>query len=221
MFKNIINPIIIVLCLVVMAFNAYAYDRGDFQIWNTDAEEVKIYKGVKLAMEQEFRFGENASEFFYQHYEWGFLFGFSKILDLGLLYRLVLERVKHKWMEEDEPSVNATLRFDLWKFKFENRNRLEYRHFRYKDDSMRYRDKFTIKYPVKFKSITISPYVSDEIFISSNGTGFNENRFCPGIEFELTKYAKADIYYMLKSNRIAGDKWTDANVLGTKIKISF
>lgn len=220
MIRKNIN-IAIALVLLVFTSDAYAYDKGDFQIWNTDNEDVKIYKNVKFAMEQEFRFGENAHEFFYQHYEFGFVFGFAKMLDLGLSYRLVLEKVRRKWMEEDMPNVNATLKYELWKLKLEDRNRIEYRHFRYKDDSVRYRNKFGMKYPVKFKSITISPYAGNEIFVSSNSTGFNENRFSAGTEFELTKYVKADIYYMLKSNKIFDGKWTDVNVLGTKIKISF
>lgn len=215
----------IVVCIVVMMLFicplAYGYDNGDFQIWNTDVEEVKIYKGVKFAMEQEFRFGGDASEFYYQHYDFGFVFGFDKMLDIGLSYRQVFERSKRKWMEEDMPNVNATLKLDLWKFKFDDRNRIEYRHFRHKDDSIRYRNKFALKLPLDFAKIKISPYVSDEIFVVSTGAGFNENRFFTGAEFDLTKYAKFDLYYMLKHNRIFGDKWSWVNALGTKIKIAF
>ena len=207
--------------VTLVAFNAYAYDNGDFQIWNTDSQNVDVIKKVKLAMEQEFRFGENASELYYQHYEWGAIFGFDKMLDIAFCYRLVLEKYKHKWREEDQPNVNATLKFDLWKFKFDDRNRIEYRHFRFKEDSARYRNKFGLKLPFDFMKIKVSPYASDEIFIASDSTGFNENRLSSGIEFDLTKYAKADIYYMFKSNKIKDDKWNSANVLGTKIRIAF
>jgi len=211
----------IIAALVAMSVNAYAYDNGDFQIWNTDYQDIKVKKDVKLSMEQEFRFGENASEFYYQHYDWGVVFGFAKMLDLALGYRLTLEKFKHKWRTEDQPNVNATLKFDLWKFKIDDRNRIEYRHFRFKEDSVRYRNKFGIKLPLDILKMNVAPYASDEIFISSDSTGFSENRFSSGIEFGLTKYVKADIYYMFKSNRIKGDKWNSANVLGTKIKIAF
>lgn len=211
----------VVTAIVIMGGNAYAYENGDFQIWNTDYQDIKVAKDVKLAMEQEFRFGENASEFYYQHYDWGVVFGFDKMLDLAFGYRLVLEKYKHKWRVEDQPNINATFKFDLWKFKIDDRNRIEYRHFRFKEDSVRYRNKFGIKLPMDFMKIKVSPYLSDEIFITSDSTGFNENRLSSGIEFGLTKYAKADIYYMFKSNRVIGDKWNSANVLGTKIKIAF
>ncbi len=221
MLKRIIILMFIPLCLAAADRKAYAYDSGDFQIWNTDVEEVKIAKGVKFSMEQEFRFGEDATEFYYQHYDFGFVYGFDKMLDLGFSYRLVYERYKQKWREEDMPNANATLKLDLWKFKFDDRNRIEYRHFRYKEDNVRYRNKFTLKFPIDFAKIKISPYTSDEIFVSSDSTGYNENRFSAGTEFELTKYAKADLCYMLKNNRVRGDKWSCANVLGTKIKIAF
>ncbi len=143
------------------------------------------------------------------------------MLDLGFFYRLVYEKYKQKWREEDMPNVNVTLKLDLWKFKFDDRNRIEFRHFRYKKDNVRYRNKFGIKLPFDFAKIKISPYASDEIFVSSDGTGYNENRFFTGTEFELTKYVKADLYYMLKNSRIREDKWSCANVLGTKVKIAF
>jgi len=219
--KKLISLTALTAFLAAAAYRACAYDNGDFQIWNTDYEDIKIARSVKFSMEQEFRFGENASELYYQHYDFGFVYGFDKMLDLGFFYRLVLEKYRHKWREEDMPNVNATVKLDLWKFKFDDRNRLEYRHFRYKNDSVRYRNKFTLKLPFDFAGIKISPYSSDEIFIASDSTGFNENRFSSGLEFDLTKYAKADIYYMFKSNRISGDKWNSANVLGTKAKIVF
>jgi hypothetical protein len=211
----------VIVTVISLSFNAYAYDNGDFQIWNSDYQNVEVYKDVKLAMEQELRFGENASELYYQHYEWDAVFCFDKMLDLAFGYRMALSKYKHKWIEEDQSNVNATLKFDLWKFKLEDRNRLEYRHFRYKDDFIRYRNKLTIKFPFDFKKLKISPYVSNEILISSNSTGFNEDRFFSGIELGLTKYVKFDTYYLLKSNKIGGSKWICANVLGFKLKIAF
>ena len=213
--------IALILAVLLACGPVSAYDSGDFQIWHTDSEQVKVAKDVKFVMEQEFRFGENATELFYQHYDFGFVFGFARMLDLGFFYRLALEKYKHKWREEDMPNVNATLKFDLWKFKLEDRSRIEYRHYRFKDDFVRYRNKFALKLPFEFKSIKVLPYIADEVFVASNGTGYNENRFFAGTEFELTKYVKADFYYLLKNNRIVKDKWSSANVFGTKIKISF
>ncbi len=42
------------LVLIITSL-AYAYDDGDFQVWNTNAEEFKIDKYSKIAIEEEFR----------------------------------------------------------------------------------------------------------------------------------------------------------------------
>ena len=221
MAKSVVKSVVLVLCLAAVGFKAHAYDDGDFQIWHTENQEVALGTATKLTQEEEWRFGEDASEFFYQHYEWGVVYGFDKRLDIGFNYRQIYEKYKKKWREENRPHANATVKLDIWKFRFEDRNRLEYRHFRYKDDFVRYRNRFMLKYPFEFRKIKIAPYVSDEIFIASNGRGFSENRFCSGLEFGLPKYVKADVYYMVRSMRGAGDKWSEANVLGTRLKVSF
>jgi len=221
MGKNIVKAVVVVACMGVLSFRAYAYDNGDFQVWQTDGQDIKIGKDTKFTTEQEFRFGEDASEFFYQHYDWGFAWAFDKRLEMALGYRLIYEKYKHKWREEDDAYTNITAKFDIWKFRFEDRSRVECRHFRFKEDSVRYRNRVVLKYPFNFHTIKIAPYTSDEIFVSSDGTGFHQNRFQSGLEFELTKYVKADIAYMLQSARVKGDKWSAANVLSTKIKVAF
>jgi Protein of unknown function (DUF2490). len=214
-----------ILCIAILiisvTLNTYAYEHGDFQIWNTNAQDVKIGKATKFTLEEEFRYGENATELFYQHYDWGFCWAFDKRFELNLGYRFVLDKYKHKWLQSDEPYTNLTWKQDIWKFKFEDRNRIEYRHFRFAPDQARYRNRFTLKYPIDFKTLKISPYVSNEIFVSSNGRGFNQNRFQPGIEIELNKYVKFDIAYMQQQVRGRDNKWYTANVLWLKNKIAF
>jgi hypothetical protein len=210
------------ICLWASALGgaAGAYESGDFQIWNSENENIKIGKDTSLAMEQEFRYGDNATEFFYQHYDWGFNYAFDKRLEIQPGFRLVYEKARLKWMESDEPFVIITPKIDIWKFKFEDRNRIEYRHYRFAPDNVRYRNRFMLKFPFEFKTITIAPYTCDEIFVTSNGRGFNQNRFQSGVEFTLTRYVKADVSYMLQSLRSTGDKWYDANVLWMKLKVS-
>jgi hypothetical protein len=199
----------------------YAYDDGDFQVWNTDAEEFKINEDSKVAFEEEFRWGDNANEFYYHHYDAGFFYNVEKWLNIGGGYRHVYELKKGKFKLENEPYLTATLLWDLKGFKIENRNRLEYRHFDRQYDSWRYRNKITLKSPWKFTRFEIQPYLSDEIFIGFSETNeFNRNRVSSGLTMNLTKNLKADIYYMLQSSK-ASEKWIDSNVLGAKLKLAF
>ena len=171
-------------------------------------------------MEQEFRWGSSAKEFYYQHYDLGFFYNLGKYLNVGGGYRHVLSLSKGKFLVENEPYITATLLWDLAGFKFDDRNRLEYQHFDYKDDTWRYRNKISIKAPWKFTKFEIQPYLSDEIFIlMDDGQRLNQNRISVGLGMTITKNLKAEIYYMFQSSKSL--KWTEANVLGTKLKLAF
>lgn len=215
---------IVMLFLGMASLRAYAYDNGDFQVWNTDGQEKKISKDAKITAEEEFRWGDNANQLFYHHYDLGFLYSFNKNFDLSLNYRHIYERKKGKFRLENEPSINAILKWGLWGFDFSDRNRLEYRHFDYQSDSWRYRNMFTIRFPWKFTKMNVQPYLADEIFINSSGAAFNNNRFYSGLGFSLTKNVRGEIYYLLQHTRTVNKNstnWPYVNVLGTKLKISF
>mgnify|MGYP003395037492 CR=1 FL=1 len=206
--------------VLILAANTYAYDDGDFQVWNTDTEEFKINNQTKMVLEQEFRWGGSAKDFYYQHYDLGFFYNLQKYLNVGAGYRYILSRSRDKFLVENEPYITATLLWDIAGFKFDDRNRLEYQHFDYKDDTWRYRNKFTVKLPWKFTKFEIQPYLGDEIFILfDDGQRLNQNRACAGLGMAFNKNLKAEIYYMLQSSK--GVMWTEANVLGTKLKLVF
>lgn len=207
--------------VLILATDAYAYKDGDFQVWNTDTEEFKINKDAKIAFEEEFRWGGSAKEFYYQHYDVGFFYNLQKYLNIGGGYRHVLSKSKGKFLVENEPYITATLSWDIAGFKFDDRSRLEYNHFDYKDDTWRYRNKITAKLPWKFTKFEIQPYLSDEILILfDDSQRLNTNRFSSGLMMTFTKNLKGEIYYMLQSSK--GSKlWTATNVLGTKFKLLF
>ncbi|MDD4955725.1 MAG: DUF2490 domain-containing protein [Candidatus Omnitrophica bacterium] len=210
-----------IFLLLFTYFHAgYAYEDGDFQVWNTDSEEKKINDKFKLTMDEEFRWENNASRLIYHHYEPGLTYMANKHLDISLKYRQVYEKKNGKFREENQPNLNVTLKEDFFGFGLEDRSRLEYRHFDYQPDSWRYRNKFTAKAPWKFTRFGIQPYLADEIFINFYNAAFSKNRFYAGLGLNIIKDFKAELYYMLESTRSSG-RWIDANVLGTKFKIAF
>lgn len=214
--------VLFMLLTPVAIIFVHAYDDGDFQVWNTEVEELKINKSSKITLEQELRFGNDASELYYQHYDGGYACDFNKHFTLGINYRQVYDRKtsRDRFKIENRPHINATAKYELFGFNLEDRNRLEYRHFDYQEDSWRYRNKFSAKLPWKFTSFAIRPYLADEMFLNLNGIDFNRNRFYCGFEFNITKNVKGELFYMLQSTKSNGE-WTQANVSGTKIKIAF
>lgn len=211
----------IVIAVLFLAVKLYAYEDGDFQVWHIDSEELKINKEVKVVFEQEFRWGNSAKEFYYQHYDAGFFYRLKKYLDIGSGYRHILSKSKGKFLIENEPYLAAVLFWETSGFKFDDRSRLEYQHFDYKDDTWRYRNKLAVKLPWKFTKFEIQPFLADEIFILfDDSQRLNQNRAFAGLGMMITKNLKGEIYYMLQTTKNSG-KWTGINVLGTKLKLSF
>jgi len=200
----------------------YAYDNHDFQVWNTDVEEVKLNKNSKLLFEQEFRWGDNASDFYYQHYDEGYQYIFNKYVSLGGGFRYIKEKKSGKFRDESEPYLAV---FGYWNpagFNLSDRIRIEYRHYDYQVDTWRFRNKLDIKFPWKFTKFQIQPLVADEIFIKSNGMDLNENRLYGGIAFSVTKNLKGEITYMWRATKNTNVcTWNDTNVLSAKLKLAF
>lgn len=203
---------------------AFAYDNGDFQIWHVEAQEKKIDDNSKITAEEEFRWGDNANQLYYYHFDVGYFHSFNKNFDLSLNYRHIYERKKGKFRLENEPNVNAILKWGFRGMKFSDRNRLEYRHFNYQSDSWRYRNMFKVIFPWKLTRIELQPYLADEIFISFLGAAFNNNRFYSGLGFSLTKNITGELYYLLQHTRTVNKNstnWPFVNVFGSKIRIAF
>ena len=204
--------------------NVFAYNDGDFQIWNTDVEEFQLNKKLKLLFEEEFRWGNDASEFFYQHYDAGLAYAINKTWTVGGGYRQIYQRssANSPWQAESDPYLFFAYYGDIAGFKFDDRNRFEYQYYSYQADTGRYRNKLTVKAPWKFTKLEIQPFVSDEFFVMIGGDqGFNQNRLSAGFVFNLTKNLKAELYYMLLSSKSSTSVWKYYNVLGTKVKVAF
>ncbi len=208
--------------VLILAAKVYAYSDGDFQVWNTNTQDFKVNKNLKAVFEEEFRWGGNASEFYYHHYDAGILYNLNKYWYVGGGYRHVYELSKGKFKLENAPYVIVSVFLIKEAFMLDSRSRLEYRHFDYQADSWRYRNKFTIKFPWKLTGMGIQPFAAEEIFVRfGNGIGqLNQNRVSYGFNMNLTADLKTEIYYMLVSAKSSGT-WKDTNVFGTKLKISF
>ena len=224
LFKRECIGILVVISFVVLFPNlSFAFDDGDFQYWNTEGASWKISNDSKVNLEQEFRFGDNAGNPYYNHTDIGISYsGLYDWLVLGLNYRHVNEEKSSGWKVENRPHLNATVKFELAELNFSNRGRLEYRNKEDADNYFRYRNKFAVKFPFKLTDFAIQPYVADEWFYDFDSKRLNRNRFYSGIIFKLLDNLSGEVYYLLERNESSSTKkWTDVNVLGTKLKIYF
>ena len=211
-----------IMAVVSAGGDCFASDDGDFQYWNTTNVSFGMNKDWKFTFQEELRFGESGKRLYYQHYEPGFTYsGMAEWVDLGFNYRQVIERdSKGKWKLEYQPNLNVTLKGKLLGLDVSDRSRIEYRIREDREDVWRYRNKFTVKLPFELTELKLRPYVADEIFIPLDNVEISTNRLYAGVPFKLTKNIGCDIYYLWQSSR-SGDSWTDIDVLGTSLKLSF
>ncbi|MFC1624469.1 DUF2490 domain-containing protein [Candidatus Omnitrophota bacterium] len=198
-----------------------AYDDGDFQYWNSESASWKIGSDWKVTLEEEFRLGDDATNLYYNHTDLGAAYsGLADWITVGAHYRHILEDKNSDWKEENRPHLNATLKWKAHDVSFGNRARLEYRNREDAENYWRYRNKFSIKPPIKLSRFEIKPYIEDEIFYDFDEETLNRNRLYGGFSLRLIKNLSGQIYYLWESTE-SSDKWNDTHVLGTKLKLSF
>ncbi|MBM3251176.1 MAG: DUF2490 domain-containing protein [Candidatus Omnitrophica bacterium] len=207
--------------IFLIANLAFAFDNGDFQVWNNEALSWKIRRDWKMAFEEELRFGDDGGNLYYQHSDLSIHYsGFSKWLSMGLGYRQVFEKKKGEWKEENQPNFIITLKEKIANFELSDRNRFEYREIEDSDDGWRYRNKITIGLPFEFTRQEIKPFVSDEIFVDIDKEELSQNRLYSGFSFKIIKNLNGELYYLWVDSKKSG-KWIDSFVLGTKLAYSF
>jgi len=212
--------LIVIFVLLTSNYFTYAFDNGDFQIWHKEKQSKKINDFYKIVMEEEFKFGDNAHDFYAYYIDAGLLRKINNFLDISLNYRQAYKKKDGKFKRENRPHLNFFLKGEWKGFEFEDRNRFMYRHFDYQDDYARYTNKICVVFPWKFSRFNIRPYIEEEAFINLNEEGFSENEFTAGFLMSLTKNIKAEIYYLLQHSQ-ESDHWPRTNVFGTTLKISF
>ncbi|MBL7156617.1 MAG: DUF2490 domain-containing protein [Candidatus Omnitrophica bacterium] len=201
--------------------SARAFQNGDFQYWNVETIQVKISDKAKLGIQEEFRFGDNASTWYYNHTDIGIKYKTNKYLETGVFYRQIIEKKSKHWNPEYRPHIDATLQIDLFSFRLKDRNRIAYRIRGNKHGTWSYRNKAYIGLPFDIRNIKFTPYVADEIFIQTDTKGISRNRLYLGMKFPFVEKLTVDVFYLRQATRGAKDKWTDYNIFGTSATISF
>lgn len=199
---------------------AFAYDSGDWQFWNTENIKGEISERCNVSMEEEFRFGDSMKELYYQHTDIGIGYELVKWFPLSVNYRHIYEKGLEEWKNEKRPYISGTVKWNWKDLKFEDKNRFEYRIKSNKKDTKRYRNKLSIKFPLKWSKFEVQPYVSDEIFVDIPECTLTRNRIYAGFNSKLMNHIKTDIFYLYQASK-KDRNWPGYNVVGAKIKFYF
>ena len=197
------------------------FGNGDFQFWNTESISWNASDEFRLTLEEEFRFGDDEPNFFYQHSDLGVVYtGAADWLDIGINYRHIFEKKTDDWREESRPHLNATVKWRACDLSFSNRGCLEYRSRDSAEDFWRYRNKLTVGLPWEFTKYAVRPYVADEIFYDFDANDLIQNRIYAGLYLTLLKNLTGEVFYFWQLNK-QSSRWDEVHTLGTKLKFCF
>ncbi len=211
----------ILLALIIgLGLNAFAYDDGDWQIWNNAGIDLSLSNQWKLKIEEEVRYDLEAGSYYYNHADASLHFKLTKIFSISAGYRHIYEQSNDIWKDERSPNFEGTFKWGWKKMSFEQKNRMEHRQRDGKPDSWRYNNKFTISSPLTVSTrCEWQPFLSDEISYDFKAQEWSRNRLSSGINVTFTKAFKASLYYMWQITK-QNTEWIDLNVAVFKITIS-
>ncbi len=211
-----------IICLAIAAgyclFQSSPANAYDWEIWPENTIKVKIHKRAALNFSQEFRIRDDMSKFREYHMHAGASFRLTDYFETAAWYKFVEQNTRSAWKANHVLVLDGTLK-GRWKFlRLSNRSRFEYNGTK---GSWLYRDRIKIEYPISQLKPKISPYISNDLYLSihSVDSGFRENRAQIGLTVDLIMNTQWTIYYMCRSVK-RGDNWNNANVLGTAFGIN-
>lgn len=216
--------VLIIAGLTAQMCSAVSFRDGDFQYWSINGGSVDIDENWTITAHEELRFGDNASEFYYQHTDVGVVYkNVVENVDLGFNFRKAFTKIsRDNWNSENRLHLNLTIKGELFDMPVSNRSRIEYRDIDESENLFRYRNKFTINFPLEFTELKLKPYLADEVFINCNEDGFNTNRVYAGLKLKLADNIDGSLFYLWQTRKPSGSGWgQDINAIGTALKIRF
>lgn len=213
---------VVLICLGFVNGVCFGSKSGNLEYWQAQAVSVDINKDFYFTVSQEVRFGRHHGNPYLHNIDLALVYkGFADWVDIGFNFKKEYEQDSTgKFRHENRPHLNVTLKHRLFDYDFSNRSRLEWRDYENKEEVWRYRNKTTVKFPIKLTKYNLQPYVTEEFFMNLPEDNINQNRLSSGFSFTLAKNVKGSIYYMFKKTK-GTDGWTDTNVIGLQFKFLF
>lgn len=198
--------------------------------------------GFKFDAATEQRFNQDIGEYYYHEYDVGLSYAVNKYVSVAPLMRFAESRktdpgANRAWQSEYRPMLNVTFAHTIAGWKFEDRNRIEWRMYDGSDftesarakgsdnDIARYRNRLKITSPWKWTDLKINPYASVEIFQDYNGpkTALQNYEAALGFSTALSSSASLDMFYMAEFKEDAAKHSTPqtANIFGASVKFKF
>ena len=216
--------------LIVFSLNIFSQTapERDVQFWSDAQVSIPLVKKkdkngkevekISFFVTGVLRGGKNITRFVDERIGAGVDISINRYLSVtpSYLYRAGQPFANRKEYEH-RLRFDASLEKKWTSFSIKDRNRVEYRIRHSRADSVRYRNKFQFKIPVKNDGKEIfAPFVATEPFYDFSAKAWTRNEFSAGISKKFTPRTSADFFYLLQNNR--GNAFKYVNVIGVSLK---
>ncbi len=214
-----LQVIIITVLLFLIPTNCYAQLKSGVSSWEfwPTTEFIKPvsdnFKG-KLSIGAHF----NGNNYYYNKIDLGVFNDSNPKFEYGYGLGNARDKSEGKWRVEYQPYVYIKPKWEIKKFRFSDKALLEYRIFLTgKHSYPRFRNKFTIAYPIKLKKLNLEflPYVAQEIFVFAKDGGrakISSNRLYYGAKYDLSESTQIDVYQMKQMNGSPYDRESETDI---------
>ena len=193
-------------------------DRSDNQFWSEVQVAVPVTKDIDFNMLGTLRFGRYISHSVDERIGAGFTFRFGQHVQIAPNYLYIgTQPFRNRRVWESRLSLPVTLRFNIEKFRFSDRNMFERRIRNPGISSTRYRNRLSVEHSVGPKEWGLSLFVADEVFYDWSVDRWVRNRFAVGGTKVFNKHFTQDIYYLRQNDGVSIPG--DLNVIGTILRI--
>jgi len=205
--------------MAVLALAPMARASDDWQYWNLLALKHEFNDKVALDIASLQKWQDDVSDLFLYS---GFILPTVRLTEnvsLGTGYWLERKEAGDSWTTENRLLFPLTVGWTAKPWLLQLRNQLEYRDLEDDQDRWRIRERITVKRPVHIGELTVTPFVSEEVFYDFTVEQTNQNRVAAGLSVPWREHMTLTVFYMNKTER-DGD-WSSVNVLGTEVAFRF
>jgi len=202
----------------VLALVPTACASDDWEYWNQFVVRHEFTDRLTLDVASEQKWLDDASDFYQYNGTVLPTVSLTENISLGAGYRWQRQEQDEQWTTENRLLFPLAVGWTAKPWSLQLRNQLEYRDLE-EQDRWRIRERVTLKRPVRVGELTVTPFISGEIFYDFTTDELNQKRLAAGLSVPWGKHMSLTVYYMNKADR--NDDWSATNVLGTEVTFKF
>lgn len=222
--------------LLAVMLTGVSYSRADdsWQAWFDQEAASDLSEMWSLRAGQSFRYAVEPGRLDGYYLEAGCTWHPQPWLDCGLAYRQHYDQRDDRWLDENRPYADLTLRYRLRQLTLVDRNRVEYRMRDEQSNSARYRNRLTLQSERWAVGFGLKPYVAAEAFVdeSLRLRERDRTRLTVGIRTAADRgflraitsrvgHAITMDYSLAGQRTKADDEWINAYIAAVKLGVAF